>query len=294
MMKFSNDIVFDFENEIKRLKNNPLFKDKDINRFNLCDFLIIESEIKACQTCKGLNNCKNKAKGFTYKADNGNFSLVSCRYLDKQNEEIDQTKLFTSRYLTSNLDECKLDDFKIISDSRKKALEYAKEFVNNFSCDNFLKGLYIWGAFSSGKTYLLASICKELSKKGITSLLIYYPELSRILKQNMYNTDVIDKMIDELKTVDVLMLDDLGGEVLTSWLRDEVLGPVLNYRMQAKKPIFISSNLSIKELYNHLSKGKDENVADNFKAGRVMERIKSLTIESSFGNNRYNISIDKI
>lgn len=285
--KFAN-VSFDIEGEINKLKNNPLFKDMNINILNLNDYLFIDSQIKSCLTCKCLDNCSNKIKGYTYTLNDGRYVLTPCRYLNKQNENIAQSSLFKSKYLSSNLDECNLDEFKLTTQERKKAYDYALKFVSNFGEDKKLKGLYVWGAFSSGKTYFLASICKELSKKGVSSLLIYYPELCRILKQNMFS-DKIDEMIDELKSVDVLLLDDFGGEVLTSWLRDEILGPVLNYRMQEHKPIFISSNLSIKELYNHLSKAKDENIADDFKAGRIIERIKSLTIESSFGNNRYNL-----
>ena len=45
------------------------------------------------------------------------------------------------------------------------------------------------------------------------------------------------------------MLDDLGSENMSAWLRDEVLGPVLNYRVLECKPLFISSNISFCLLY---------------------------------------------
>ena len=37
--------------------------------------------------------------------------------------------------------------------------------------------------------------------------------------------------LNYLKSVDVLLLDDFGSENMTNWLRDDVLGPVLNYRL---------------------------------------------------------------
>ena len=38
------------------------------------------------------------------------------------------------------------------------------------------------------------------------------------------------------------MLDDIGSESMTSWMRDEVLGRILNYRMHKGLPTFFTSN----------------------------------------------------
>ncbi len=41
----------------------------------------------------------------------------------------------------------------------------------------------------------------------------------------------------------ILMLDDIGAEEITPWARDEVIGPLLHYRMVQELPTFFSSNL---------------------------------------------------
>ena len=71
------------------------------------------------------------------------------------------------------------------------------------------------------------------------------------------------------------MLDDIGAETMTSWSRDEVLGPILQHRMADQLPTFFTSNFDYKQLENHLTfsqRGEREEV----KAARIMERIKSL------------------
>ncbi len=47
------------------------------------------------------------------------------------------------------------------------------------------------------------------------------------------------------------MLDDIGAESMTSWVRDEVIGTVLQHRM-SQLPTFFSSNFSPDELKHHL------------------------------------------
>lgn len=71
------------------------------------------------------------------------------------------------------------------------------------------------------------------------------------------------------------MLDDLGAESMSSWTRDEVLGPILQYRMQENLPTFFTSNFDFQELEHHLTysqRGEEEKM----KARRIMERIKYL------------------
>ena len=73
------------------------------------------------------------------------------------------------------------------------------------------------------------------------------------------------------------MLDDIGAENVTNWGRDEILGTILQYRMDNHLTTFFTSNLDINELEKHLSITKDN--MDMVKARRIIERIKQLTID---------------
>ena len=48
--------------------------------------------------------------------------------------------------------------------------------------------------------------------------------------------------MDEIKLAEVLVLDDIGAEQSTPWVRDEILQVILQYRMQEDLPIFFTSN----------------------------------------------------
>ena len=51
----------------------------------------------------------------------------------------------------------------------------------------------------------------------------------------------------------MLLLDDIGAENTSNWSRDEVLGPILQYRMENHLPTFFTSNLTMDELEEALS-----------------------------------------
>ena len=108
-------------------------------------------------------------------------------------------------------------------------------------------GMYIHGEYQRGKTYTLAALANEITKQGFKVVLAYYPDLVRELKSSIGN-NTLESLINKLKQADILMLDDIGGESNSSWVRDEVLGPILQYRLLDEKPTFFSSNLSIKDL----------------------------------------------
>ena len=72
------------------------------------------------------------------------------------------------------------------------------------------------------------------------------------------------------------MLDDFGSENMTPWLRDEVLGPIINYRSLEKKPICISSNLEPHDLQNHLICSNSSE--DIVKEQRIWSRIERLVV----------------
>ena len=114
-----------------------------------------------------------------------------------------------------------------------------------------------------------------MAKNNVRSALIYYPEFLRSLKA-AFNTDY-DEKFNYIKKIPLLLLDDIGAENCSNWSRDEILGPILQYRMESHLPTFFTSNLSISELENHLSSTKSG--VEKVKARRIVERIKQLTTQ---------------
>ena len=121
-------------------------------------------------------------------------------------------------------------------------------------------------------------------KKNKKVIFAYYPELVREAKSSIANNK-LESLIVKLKNTDVLFLDDFGGELNSSFIRDEFLGPILQYRMMAGLPVFMSSNYDIKSLTAHLAETKDD--TNIIKASRIMERITYMMKVVKLEDNNY-------
>jgi len=173
------------------------------------------------------------------------------------------------------LQDASLDDFELLNEEREMALSKIREYVESYEKNKVLKGFYIYGKYGTGKTYLLSAIAHEIVNKGAKVLMVFMPDLVRSIRQGISDGNLEDK-INQLKQVEVLMFDDIGGENMTPWFRDEVLLPVLQYRLSAQLTTFFSSNLPLTKLISSLSNDRNNQI-DHVKAHRIVKRITGLT-----------------
>ena len=268
------DLNSDSKANLKFIEDlKKLMPEYDINVFNCNSFKRVYDEKNNCKNCKNINECKNLDNRCQYIYEDGSFILKQCDKSIKEDELNRKNSLIKTFYLPKKVLEADINDFDLISDSRKKIYNFTQDFILSIKNNEYHEGLYIYGGFSKGKTFALSMISKEIAKAGKKVLLIYFPDLVSDLKGAM-NTGRYDEVLNMLKTVDVLMLDDFGAENITPWLRDEVISPVINYRLQDEKPTFISSNLDENELISHLAITK--NSSDMIKSKRIVSRIFAL------------------
>ena len=235
-------------------------------------------ELKNCANCKNIMECKNSVVGHVYypevQEENIVFSYVHCKYkkkLDKDTEYQNNISLFDmpKAILEASMKNIYTDD-KNRLDAIKWLTTFIKKYENNEKC----KGLYLAGNFGCGKTYLVSAMFNELAKKGVKSVTVYYPEFLRELKGRF--GDDYNEVFNKVRKAPLLLLDDIGAETVTNWNRDEILGSLLQYRMQEGLPTFFTSNNTIKELEEHLIGNDSEG---KVKSRRIIERIKYLTDE---------------
>lgn len=232
-------------------------------------------ELKHCDKCKNIMECKNTVTGHVYypSVEQGSlvFSYVPCKYkkqLEKDTMYQNNVVLMEmpKEILSASMKEIYTDD-----KNRLETIKWLTTFIKKYEAGEKCKGLYLTGNFGCGKTYLVAATFNELAKKGKKVAVVYYPEFLRSLKENF---DDFSYNFNRVKKADLLLLDDIGAETVTNWNRDEILGTILQYRMQEGLPTFFTSNLTIKELEVHLIGNDSEG---KVKARRIIERIKYLT-----------------
>ena len=280
-----NKNLTDLEVEYFKENKNPEFK-KFTQSINLNDKILMKytsslkqcfNEKENCKNCKGIENCKNEVIGCFYEPiiidGNLNFSHKTCKYKNKILHDIEYIKDGYFFEVSKEVRNAKMKDIYTDDKKRKELIKWVINFIKDYKEGKSCKGLYLSGNFGSGKSYIVSAMINELIKDGYKGALIYYPEFLRNLKSS-FGKDFEEKF-EFAKKADLLLLDDIGAENISSWSRDEILGPIIQYRMDEKLPTFFTSNLSIEELEVHLSESKDK--IDKIKAKRIIERIKFIT-----------------
>lgn len=289
MDKLNKKNIEDLNVEFFKAKKDPSFN-KFVSSINLKDEYLSKytskliqcaNEKENCKACKGLEYCKNEVPGCVYtpiiEDDNLIFSHNICSLKKRMLDDIDYVRNSYVFSVAKEIRNAKMKDIYADDKNRVETIKWITSFIKDYKAKKTTKGLYLNGNFGSGKSYLISAMINELVKDGYKGALVYYPEFLRSLKAS-FGKD-FDEQFNYAKKADLLLLDDIGAENITSWCRDEILGPILQYRMDEKLPTFFTSNLNIEELEAHLASGSQK--VDKLKAKRIIERIKYLTDDIS-------------
>ena len=257
----------EFKNLVKNLK-----LDKNIVVKYTSKLSDTVDELKNCKNCKGLFMCKNKVEGYVNFPNKEEkkllFAYTPCKYQKKLDKEI----LEKEKSIKNN-EMARMKDIDLKDKKRVEIIKWLKKYYDEYEKVNTLKGLYLHGSFGSGKTFLITALLNELKiKKNANFEIVYFPELLRNMKEDF---SLVEDKLNYLQKVDILLIDDIGAENVTAWGRDEILGTILQSRMNEKLTTFFTSNFTLEELETHLSLTKGSE--DKVKARRIIERIKQLT-----------------
>ncbi|NLZ75403.1 MAG: ATP-binding protein [Erysipelotrichia bacterium] len=229
---------------------------------------------KYCKQCVGLEMCNSSHLGYRLDIDeNLEQVLVPCHYLQKRENLIAHKKNYllcdlSEKNLTTSLEEIDLSNE---SSYYKGLVNIAKQWVNELP----IKGLYFYGGLGTGKTYLASAMCNDLAKKGYKVAFVNYPRLCSDIRNNVTEYDYVDSKLRKLRRAQVLVIDDIGAESVTNYIRDDILFPILDYRMEHQLRTIFTSNCDLKSLEKRMtiSKSGEE---DAIKALRIIERIQTL------------------
>lgn len=105
--------------------------------------------------------------------------------------------------------------------------------------------LYLYGSYGSGKTHLAMAIGNALIDAAMSIYFAVVPDLLDKLQVAQFDGygAGYERLTRQLRTVDVLILDDLGAEKTTEW-RTMQLYLLVNERYQLNRPTIITSNLA--------------------------------------------------
>ncbi len=132
------------------------------------------------------------------------------------------------------------------------------------------------GGYGSGKTHLAAAIANYRARLGDPPLFIMVPDLLDHLRATFSpNSNVaFDRRFDEIRTAPLLVLDDLGTQSMTPWVKEK-LYQLFNYRYNAELPTVITTSDSLDEM--------DPRIRSRLLDGKLVS-IYAMTLPGYHGN----------
>ena len=268
------------------LIKKDLYLNEFINKYKLSDeyieaninkFLRVLASRSRCQKCKGLYECVQNSKGerFDIKYDGVILQEIEyCDYALSKLKKDNLTKAYVYCDIPDSLKDICLDKVKY-TDKQKNLVGKLSLILNN----DTNKGLYISGKLGVGKTYLCAALANSLVKKGEKVAFVKVSNFFNVMKSYLSsNSDLFDQKISDLQKVKYLILDDIGSEAVSEFVRDDILFRILDYRLENKLTTIFTSNLSIEDLKEHYTYDRKDK-ANSTKAERLVERIEILSEE---------------
>lgn len=209
-----------------------------------------------------------------------NGKVIDVRYVPTDKKvAADQAKAVKRNLELIDLPQ-RLHDIKLsqvdVTPERSQALKFIDNFVKTYPTKPSQQGLYLVGDFGIGKTYILAGLANKVAEQGKKVIFLHVPTFIAGLTSH-FEDNSLQKEIQRVANCDLLILDDIGAESLSQWSRDDVLGVILQARMDNALPTFFSSNLDMEKLEAHFAETR--NAIDPVKAARLMQRIRFLAKE---------------
>ena len=206
----------------------------------LSKFIKVLDDREICASCQGIAHCKR---------NKGHYQL------DLQYDETYET-------IENTVKPCKFEEVRLrvkknfiqydfdesfFDYSLKECLRYfTKERTNLIvSLNNTFKNLkekmnepsyFVYGDPEVGKTFILVQFAQGLATSNLGKIafinsMSYFDKLNNAL----YNEkEYFTTLFEQLKNVDFLFIDDFGNEYKSPYIFDNIIFPLLSYRLQRK------------------------------------------------------------
>ena len=186
----------------------------------------------------------NCDKGHIFFERDGVEYVAECDCLKRDKEQKKLHDLFRSAKVPERYIDKSLDNF--IQFRQPDAYKTAKTFLEKWpDIKKAGRGICFVGDVGTGKTHLSFAVFNDLVRRGVSGLAVTVPDLMDELRPRSEEKQM--EQIETLKTIDILLLDDLGAQRNTPWVTERLF-IIINARYNNLKPTIITSNSRLEEL----------------------------------------------
>jgi DNA replication protein DnaC len=195
-----------------------------------------------CPHCRGTG-----FKLMARKDGTGSVAIACECGMEERAEKVMERARITRRYEHCDFESFSTDlaDGKTWTAQHEESLKRAKmltqAFVRDYPATE--KGLLLMGPSGVGKTHLAVASLKELIRRGHAGLFCDYRELLKEIQASYNPASESTEMgiLEPIRTVELLVLDDLGASKPSAWVLD-IIGLVLNARYNEKRMTILTTN----------------------------------------------------
>lgn len=194
------------------------------------------------------------------------YNCPDCKdtgYIDSEMCHCLKKKLTALLYTNSNIkDYIDKNNFSTLSydyykgedlERFKKAVSACRECIDYIDSDP--RNIMLYGSVGIGKSFLSGCVAKELMDKGYTVTYRSATGLFEELARNTFNSESKEdlyNLVDCIYNCDLLIIDDLGTELLSSFVSTQFFS-LINERNLRRKSTMISTNLSLEQIRDRYS-----------------------------------------
>lgn len=198
------------------------------------------------------------------------------------------------RFYIQNYSSKRIQDYQfknlIITENNKKEVEIAKDFTEKCINKNQKNGLIITGKSGVGKTHLATAILNKLTEKDMLVLMGRLILLLDVIRDTFKDFSSKEKDIIELYSkVDVLIIDDLGTERISSWALEK-LYTIIENRNENKLPIIVTTRFNKESLLDRFYQSEDEELSEAI-IQKLYQFCYGIELEKYDQNEKEKVSI---
>lgn len=261
-LKVSQDVTID--SKILKEMENAIFENLKAVKYchdlgmsdeqikdNVPKIFDFSEDMKNCKNCKGLKYCNKDPKylvtNITFENEVVDRNILPCKkYLEQLN--------FKNRFIIRDFDDEYLDNH-IKTDVSNLNVIAKRQVMAQYDLSVTQKKsnqwIYLQGDMSTGKSFFAATLCVDAARnKAYDSIsFVDVPERFKELTDLAFQkSPKFVELLDKIKNSGMLVLDDLGNEFRSDFVRDNIFFPILAYRMKNKLFTIITSNYSIEDI----------------------------------------------
>jgi len=160
---------------------------------------------------------------------------------------------------------CSFDNYRIEHKGHKRVLEAAKRYAETFN--NNIASFIFSGRPGTGKNHLASAIGNHLILNEKSVLIVTVADLMSNMKGtfNGYNNLTEESLLNNLSTVDLLMIDEIGMQTESRYEK-VIINQIVDRRSSSKRSTGMLSNLD----HNGMKDLLGERVIDRMRLGRSL------------------------